>query len=153
MKFFKSPVGIIVLIFAVALPLIFLYKSNIGPFAHDMLHVADYPGAQELQVVVSKEIRGCMDYRDRLCIPYKTVRFVTPDEPARVFDFYKNDLAGRFTEDWRTSDPYENAPERIVIVGYGHQDRSSPVYIFEIKTEQQNGLTHVTIDLRYEYGI
>ncbi len=151
MKFFKSPTRVVLLILAAAFLLFFMYKSNFGPYAHDLLHIANYPGAQQVEVIVSKEIRGSSYYNVR--VPYKTVKFVTADDPARVFDFYRSDLAGRLTEDWRTNDPYEASPEHLVILGFGHQDRSSPVYIFEIKTEQQNGLTHVTIERSYEYGI
>jgi hypothetical protein len=148
-KLIRSPIFIIFLFLGMVLAIFFM--KSIGAFNHDMLHVADYPGAQQVQVEVADEIRGSAYYNVRK--PYKTVKFATSDNSERVFAFYKNDLTGRLTEDWRTNNPYEEEPGHLVILGYDRGERSSPVYIFEIKTEQKDGFTHVTIERSFEYGI
>ena len=151
MKFFRSPIVIILSILGSVLGIFFMSQNEIGPFKHDRLHIADYPGAQQVNVKVADEIRGSTSYNDRK--PYKTVSFTTSDTPERVFAFYKSDLDGRLTEDWRTNSPRDEEPEHLVIIGYGPQTRSAPVYIFEIKIEQRDGVTYVTIERSFLYGI
>ncbi len=139
--FFLS--GLIVFIGLALFLLAYAYKHEIGPFAPDLMHVADYPGAQQVHVTTAPDFQPHE--------AYKTVKFATSDSTARIFDFYKADLDHRFLEDWRTNSA-EQSPGLLEIYGSSHQD-SGPLLRFKVRTEQKDGLTYVTIERSYEPGL
>jgi hypothetical protein len=114
---------------------------GLGPFAHDEMYVPDYPSAQQAQVMV-KPVQPWD--------PYKTVAFDTSDPPSTIFTFYKTALAQRGFEDWRV-DSARVTSDTLHIFGFDNRN-SGPMYLFDVKTQQSDGLTHVTVELSFEPG-
>lgn len=140
-------VGLLIL----GLFLLYMYLNELGPFGHDVMYVPDYPGAQNVLVLLQQDPRQ-MDFSTSE--PYKVVTFVTTDNPNQVFAFFKDKLLSRPFEDWR---PYmvEQTLSSFRIVGFGPgpigASSGGPMYTFVATTEQKNRLTHVRVE-RYFFG-
>lgn len=172
MKFFSSPSRIILFVSGLLLvgcgALLSTWYYEIGPFGHDklnvsdnsstqqmhnpMLYVPDYPGAQQVQVWTEPDPGPYYSAHE----PYKRVTFVTPDTPQQVFTFYKDELRGRLTEDWRVDQsPTEQSGDTLRIIGFGRQKVSAPMFIFTVRVGVQEGdrARHVTVERSYSPGM
>ena len=120
--------------------------APVGPRAHDLMFVPDYPSAQQVQVMTTT-VRPFDPYN-----PYKTVKFDTTDSPDHVFAFYKDALRHRYYEDWGVDDARETFAS-LHVFGFDQSDISPIMFQFDVKTTQSGNLTHVTVELSYVPGM
>jgi hypothetical protein len=113
----------------------------------DIMWIPDYPSAQQVKVQLAdkkpNELGGYYEPNK----PYKTVMFVTPDEPGNVRGFYTNLLV---RSGWWGNNEIQTDTWRFF--GSDDSEISSPLYQIDVSVSKTiDGMTEVKIERGYRY--